>query len=188
VARLEIPKLIDRALGDIHPGGNPHIHTDPRNIAKVAEVLAERLAQLDPSHADAYKARAASFRQRWQAAIARWETEAASLRNTPVVVYHKEWTYLEAWLDLKEVGSLEPKPGIPPTPGHLADLVGLMRRAPAKLIIYSAYNDPRAAGFLSARTNIPAVMLPYTVGGSEQAKDLFSLFDDTIARLKAGVK
>ena len=188
VAKIEIPKVVDRSLGDIHPAGNPHIHTDPRNIARVAEVLAQRLAQLDPADADAFKSRAESFKARWQSAIQRWESDGARLKGVPVVVYHKDFSYFIRWMGMLEAGSLEPKPGIPPTPAHLADLVEQMKRAPAKVIVYSPYNDPRAAQFLSERTGIPAVMLPFTVGGTEKVKDLFGLFDDTIARLLAVVK
>jgi len=188
VARIEIPKVVDRSLGDIHPGGNPHIHTDPRNIARVAEVLAQRLAQLDPADADAYKSLAESFKARWQSAIQRWEREGARLKDVPVVVYHKDFSYFMRWMGMQEAGSLEPKPGIPPTPAHLAGLVEQMKRAPAKIIVYSPYNDPKAAQFLSERTGIPAVMMPFTVGGTEKAKDLFALLDDTIARLLAAVK
>ncbi len=188
VPRIEIPKVIDRALGDIHPGGNPHIHLDPRNIAKVADVLGERLAQIDPAGAAAYKAGLASFQSRWQAAIARWEIEGARLKGVPLVVYHKDFSYFIAWMGMREVGSLEPRPGIPPTPSHLADLVERMKRESAKVIVYEAYNSPKAAEFLSQRTGIPAVMLPYTIGGSDRAKDLFGLFDDTIARLAGALK
>ena len=173
VVKLEVPKVIDRALGDIHPGGNPHIHLDPRNIAKVAEVIAERLALLDHANADAYKTRAISFRERWQAAVQRWEQQGARLKGVPVVVYHKDMSYFINWIGMREVGSLEPKPGIPPTPVHLADLIERMKREPAKVIVYSPYNNPKAAEFLSQRAGIPAVMLPFTVGGSDKAKDLF---------------
>ena len=183
VSRLEIPKVLDRALGDIHPGGNPHIQTDPRNIAKVAEALIARLAQIDAPGAESYRSRGKAFLERWQAAIVRWEQQAAPLRGLPVVVHHKAWTYLEAWLGLREVATLEPQPGVPPSPSHLAELVEGMRREPAKFIVYSAYNDPKAAGFLSQRTGVPAVLLPFTVGGTESARDLFSLFDDTLSRL-----
>jgi len=188
VARLEIPKVIDRALGDIHPGGNPHVHTDPRNIARIAPVLMERMAQIDPANADGYRSRSKSFLERWQAAIARWEQQAAPLKGVPIVVYHKDFSYFINWSGMREAGSLEPKPGIPPTPSHLAELVDQMKRAPAKVIIYSPYNSPQAAEFLSGRTNIPAVMIPFTVGGTDKAKDLFGLFDDTIARLLGAVK
>jgi zinc/manganese transport system substrate-binding protein len=185
VSRLEIPKVLDRSLGDIHPAGNPHIHLDPHNIATVAQVLGDRLAQLDPTNASAYRTRTAAFLARWRDAIRRWEAEAAPLKGLTMVVYHKNMAYLNAWLGLREVGSLEPKPGIPPTTAHLADLVARMQAEPAKVIVYVAYNNPQAAEFLSERTKIPAVMLPFTVGGSDRAKDLFGLFDDTLARLLA---
>ena len=188
VAKLEVPKIVDRSQGDVHPGGNPHIHTDARNIARVAEALAARLAKVDAPGAQVYAARGKDFLERWRAAVARWEQQALPLRNTRVVVYHREYSYLINWLGLKEAGSLEPRPGLPPTPGHLAELLSLMQREPARLIVYSPYNDPRAASFLSERSKIPAVMLPFTVGGSDRAKDLFGLFDDTVARLLLGSK
>ncbi len=188
VPKLEIPKVVDRALGDVHPSGNPHVHLDPRNIARVAEALTERLVQLDPANADAYHARGNSFRERWRAALSRWEPQAARLKGVPVVVYHKDMSYFIGWAGMREAGSLEPKPGLPPTPAHLAELVERMKRDPAKVIVYSPYNSPRAAEFLSERTKIPAVMLPFTVGGTDKAKDLFGLFDDTIARLLEVVK
>jgi zinc/manganese transport system substrate-binding protein len=188
VVRLEVPKVIDRALGDIHPSGNPHVHLDPRNIAKVAEVLTERLAEIDHANAEFYRARAKSFRERWETALQRWESAKAPLKGVPIVVYHKDMSYFINWAGMREAGRLEPKPGIPPTPAHLADLVERMKRNPAKAIVYSPYNNPRAAEFLSEQAKIPVVPLPFTVGGSEKAKDLFGLFDDTLARLLAVVK
>jgi zinc/manganese transport system substrate-binding protein len=188
VAKLEIPKVVDRAMGDIHPGGNPHIHTDPRNIAKVAVVLEDRLAKLDPGNAATYHARTKDFLSRWQAAMARWEKEAAPLKGVPVVVHHKAFSYFINWTGMREVASLEPKPGIPPTPSHLAELLDQMKSQPAKLIIYSSYNSPQAAQFLSERSKIPMVMLPFTVGGTDKAKDLFGFFDDMIGRLLGALK
>ncbi len=183
VARLEIPRIIDRALGDIHPGGNPHIHLDPRNIAKVGQVLTERLIAIDQANAEEYRRRADSFRQRWDSSMQTWARLAVPLKGVPLVVYHRDFSYFINWAGMQEAGSLEPRPGIPPTPVHLAGLVEQMKRAPAKVIVYSPNKDPRAAQFLSERTGIPAVMMPFTVGGNEKAKDLFGLFDETIARL-----
>src|SRR6266852_2006031 len=188
VPKLEIPKVVDRALGDVHPSGNPHVHLDPRNIAKIADVLTGRLAELDRANADTYKARAESFRERWQAATQRWQQQAAPLKGVPVVVYHKDMSYFINWAGMREAGSLEPKPGLPPTPTHLAELVERMKRDPAKAVVYSPYNNPGAAQFLSERAKIPNVMLPFTVGGTDKAKDLFGLFDDTIERLLVTVK
>jgi zinc/manganese transport system substrate-binding protein len=188
VERLDVPQVVDRSQGDVHPGGNPHVHTDPRNIAKVGAALAVRLAALDPGHAAGYRSRAAEFDKRWQAAIARWQAQAAPLKGAPVVEHHKGFSYLVRWLGLREVGTLEPKPGIPPTTQHLVELVEQMKRAPARLILYSSYDDPRAAQFLAQKSGVPAVMLPFTVGGSDRAKDLYGYFDDVIARLLGAAK
>ncbi|HKA41617.1 MAG TPA: zinc ABC transporter substrate-binding protein [Burkholderiales bacterium] len=188
VMMLEVPQRLDRALGDIHPAGNPHIHLDPRNISRVAAALAERMAQLDPGEGAEYRARAKAFLERWQQATARWEKTGAPLKGMPIVVYHKNMSYLSNWLGMREVGALEPKPGLPPSSSHLSELLGNLARDPAKAIVRSAYNDPRAAEWLSERAKIPAVVLPFTVGGNEKAQDLFSLYDDTLARLLAAAK
>jgi zinc/manganese transport system substrate-binding protein len=185
VTMLEVPSSVDRSQGDVHPGGNPHLHLDPRNIAKAAAALSERMAQLDPSSADSYRARTKAFLERWQEAIARWEKEAAPLKGMPVVVYHKNMSYLLAWLGMREVGALEPKPGMPPTASHLSGLLTQLQRDPAKAIVLAAYNDPRGGDWLAEHAKIPVLILPFTVGGNDKAKDLFGLFDDSIARLLA---
>ena len=185
VVMLEVPSSVDRSQGDIHPGGNPHLHLDPRNIAKAAAALSERMAQLDPSAADSYRARTKAFLERWQQAITRWEKEAAPLKGMPIVVYHKNMSYLIAWLGMRDVGALEPKPGLPPTASHLSELLAQLQRDPAKAIVLAAYNDPRGGDWLSDHAKIPVLVLPFTVGGNEKAKDLFGLFDDSIARLLA---
>ena len=183
VRKLEVPDRLDRADGDVHAAGNPHIQTDPRNIALVAEPLARRLAELDPANAAVYQARNADFMLRWKAAIQRWEKEAAPLHGTPVVVQHKAFPYLQQWLGLVEVAVLEPKPGVEPTSSHLSAVLAGLQTRPAKMILRAAYNDGRGAEWLAERTKLPIVVLPFTVGGDEQAKDLFSLFDDTVQRL-----
>src|SRR5260370_2552565 len=126
VVKLEIPKAHDRALGDLHPGGNPHVHTDPRNIARIAQALEERMVQIDPANAETYRSRAKSFLERWQPALARWEQQAAPLKAMPRVVDRKGSSYFINWAGMREAGSLEPKPGLPPTPAHLAELVDRM--------------------------------------------------------------
>jgi zinc/manganese transport system substrate-binding protein len=183
VAKLEVPKVLDRAQGDIHPGGNPHIHLNPYNIQKVAVALAERMAQVDGREAAHYQARARDFLERWRQATARWEKDAAPLKGMAIVVHHKNLTYLNDWLGLREIGQLEPKPGLPPTASHLSDLLARLGKESAKAVVRAAYNDPQASEWLSARAKIPAVMLPFTVGGTDRAKDLFGLYDDTLARL-----
>ena len=183
VRKLELPTAVDRAHGDVHPYGNPHIHLDPRNIARVAKPLSERLAQLDPSSAAYYQSRYKDFESRWAKAIAEWEQRAAPLKGLRLVPYHKDSVYLIDWLGMVEVMNIEPKPGIPPSAGHLTDLLSKLQQQPADVIVYSAYQDPKAAEWLGERTKLPVVMLPYTVTGTPEAKDLYSLFDDSINRL-----
>jgi zinc/manganese transport system substrate-binding protein len=188
VQRLEIPSRVDRSMGDVHPGGNPHVHLDPRRVLKIAAVLSARMQQLDPDEARTYQARFKGFKRRLTKAIARWEAQAKPLKGVPVVVHHKNFTYLFDWLGIKAVGVLEPKPGIPPTATHLAQLVSQLQTQPAKMVIRAAYESDQASQFLSERLGIPAVMLPYTIGGTPAADDLFGLFDDTIDRLLHGLK
>lgn len=179
------PQRVDRAMGDVHAAGNPHIHLDPRNVAKVASALSERLAQIDSAEAAFYRARAKSFLERWRDATTRWESEAAPLRGAALVVYHRDLSYLMGWLGMREAGALEPKPGLPPTTAHLGELLARLEREPAKAVVRSAYSDPRPAQWIAERARIPVVLLPFTVGGTEAAKDLFGLYQDTIARLLA---
>ena len=188
VAMLEIPQRLDRAQGDVHAAGNPHIHLDPRNIAKVAAALAERMAQIDGPEAAYYRARSKAFLDRWQQAIPKWEKEAAPLKGMPIVAHHKNMSYLNDWLGMREIGELEPKPGLPPTTGYMSELLARLAKDPPKAVVRAAYQDPQAAEWLAQRAKIPAVMLPFTVGGSDKAKDLFGLFDDTVSRLLAVVR
>jgi len=184
----DIPTYLDRSEGDIHAAGNPHIQTDPHNIARVAKVLAQRLVELDSANAADYQNRYQNFKKRWQAAIRRWEKRATVLKGVPIVVHHKNWIYLEHWLGLKEIATLEPKPGIPPSSWHLARVLKQLKRQPAKMVIYTAYQDSRPARWLSQKAEIPAVVLPFTVGGTTEATNLFTLFDDTLKRLREAIK
>ncbi|WP_428423095.1 metal ABC transporter substrate-binding protein [Methylibium sp.] len=185
VRKLDVPGQLDRAQGDVHAAGNPHIQTDPRNIAQVAAALGARLQQVDPPHAGEYARRLADFSQRWQQAVARWTAQAAPLKGAAVVSQHKAFVYLYDWLGLKEVAVLEPKPGVEPTASHLQAVLATLKGAPARMVLYSAYQDPRPSEWLSKNAGIPVVKLPFTVGGTDGAKDLFGLFDDTLARLLA---
>ncbi len=188
VTRLEIPASVDRSQGDVHASGNPHIQTDPRNIAKVAKALSQRLAQVDPAHAADYAARSADFDRRWQQAIERWTAAAAPLKGLPVVSQHKAFVYLYDWLGLKEVAVLEPKPGVEPSAAYLQTVLTGLKAAPAKLVLYAAYQDPRPSQWLAEKAGLVAVKIPFTVGGDDAAKTLFELFDETLARLLAAAK
>ena len=186
VPLLGKPARLDRSEGDIHPQGDPHIQTDPRNIARVAEALATRFAQLDPPNAAHYQERLRKFSERWKADVARWERAAAPLRGVPVVVQHKGFSYLIAWLGMKEVAALEPKPGMEPTSSHLSEVLATLERRPAKMVLRAAYQGDRASQWLAQRAKLAPVTLPFTVGGTEGAKDLHGLFEDTIQRLLKG--
>ena len=188
VSLLGKPARLDRAEGDVHPAGDPHIQADPRNIARVAAPLSARMAQLDPANAAWYEARLRQFTERWTAAVARWERQAAPLRGVAIVVQHQGFTYLEAWLGLKQVAALEPKPGLEATTSHLANVLETLRRQPAKMVLRAAYQDGRASEWIAQRAKLKAVVLPFTVGGDDAARDLFALFDDTLQRLLKGAE
>jgi zinc/manganese transport system substrate-binding protein len=183
VEMLGKPQRLDRAEGDVHPAGDPHLQTDARNIGRVAKALAARLAQIDGAHAAGYAERARKFEERWSAAVARWEQKAAPLKGVPIVVQHKGFTYLENWLGLREVAALEPKPGMEPTTAHLSAVLATLQAQPARMVLRAAYQGDRPSQWLAQRASLKAVALPFTVGGTDGAKDLFSLYDDTIDRL-----
>lgn len=179
----EKPAKLDRAMGDVHAAGNPHLHLDPRNVAKVAVALSRRIAEIDPARRTDYEKRLQDFSTRWQQAVRRWEAQAAPLRGMPVIVQHRNFSYLIVWLGMREVAALEPKPGLPPGTAHLAEVLERHKRDPAKVVLRAAYDDPRPSEWLAARAAIRSVVLPYTVGGTPEAKDLFSLYEDTLSRL-----
>ena len=188
VPRLDVPTRLDRSDGDVHAAGNPHIQLDPRNILKVADAMTKRLSQIDAANFGFYQSRLVDFTNRWTGAMQKWDKQLAPIRGTAVVEHHKNMEYLVNWAGLKQVGTLEPKPGVEPSASHLNDLLTQLQKQPAKMVLRAAYQDGRASEWLAEHAKIPAVVLPFTVGGDDRAKDLFSLFDDTVARLVDAVK
>lgn len=185
VTMLEKPQVLDRALGDIHPEGNPHVHLDARNIAPLAQELSRRLSAVDPPNAHHYAQRTRVFLNSWQQNLARWAELTSELRGMPVIVHHKTWAYLAQWLGLKTVAALEPLPGMQPTPRHLETLLKISRRQMVKAIIRTPYDPPGASDWLSYKTKIPVLTLPYTVDRNAQTGGLKKLFSETIAQLRA---
>lgn len=183
VSRLDVPNKVDRSEGDVHAAGNPHIQQNPHNIALVAVALSKRLAELDPANAGYYQTRQKDFAARWDAAMQKWEKQAAPLKGVAVVEHHKNMEYLMNWLGLRQVGTLEPKPGVEPSAAHLSGLLSQLQQKPARMVLRAAYQDGRASQWLSEHAKIPAVVVPFTVGGDERSKDLFGLFDSTVQRL-----
>jgi zinc/manganese transport system substrate-binding protein len=188
VRLMDIPSAVDRSQGDVHPLGNPHIQLDPRYVAVVAKALTARLAAIDPANAAYYQVRGADFLARWKQAMARWTVEAAPLKGIKVVVIHSDQRYLCRWIGLDEVAAIEPKPGVPPSAGYLAELVSKLTADKPKMILRNVYNDPKAVEWLSQKIGVQVVLLPFSVGGTPEAKDLFGLFDDTLNRLLAANK
>ncbi len=188
VPRLDVMGKVDRSEGDVHGSGNPHIQQNPHNIAKAADAIAKRLVELDAPNAAYYQGRYKDFSARWQAAIPKWEQQAAPLKGVPVVEHHKNMAYLLQWLGLRSVAALEPKPGVEPSAAHLAHLRAQLAKEPAKMVLRSAYQDGRASQWLVENAKVKAVVLPFTVGGNDKASNLFALFDDTVARLLEGAK
>ena len=188
VTRLDVPNKVDRSDGDVHAAGNPHIQQNPHNIAQVGVALSKRLAEIDPANAAYYQARQTDFAARWNAAIVKWEKQAAPLKSVAVVEHHKNMAYLMNWLGLRQVGTLEPKPGVEPSAAHLSELLAQLQRQPAKMVIRAAYQDGRASQWLSEHAHIAAVVLPFTVGADDRSGDLFALFDTTVQRLLDGAK
>jgi zinc/manganese transport system substrate-binding protein len=184
VALTDKPQRVDRAMGDIHPEGNPHIQTDPRNILAVAKALGERLTQADPANTAAYQQSLADFTARWQTATAKWTADAAKLRGVPVVVYHDQWNYLNRWLGLKEVAALEVKPGVPPTPSHLQDVLAASKAAGVKIILLTPFDNDDAAQWLAEQTGAKVVRLPFTVDGMDKTDTLQSMFEQTLSLIE----
>ena len=184
VKRLDVAVNADRSQGDVHPQGNPHIQTNPHNIRLVAVAMTERMKQLDAENAKTYQQGLDDFSQRWTDAVTGWEKQALPLRGKKVIAHHKSWVYLENWLGLVEVATLEPVPGIPPTAGHLASLLDSFGdNNGADFIIRAPFQSEKPSKWLSERTGIPAVLLPLSVGGTDQSSDLFKWFDDILDRL-----
>lgn len=183
VALLDRPATPDRADGDVHAEGNPHIQLDPRRILSIADALSQRLQQLDPDHADHYRQRHTAFAAQWQANLARWQTQAAALRGVPVIVHHRSWVYLLDWLGMRQVGELEPKPGLPPTPAHLATLTDTARDQGVQRILYTHYNGSKAAEWLASHAGACAVLLPFTVDQNGEPGSLGALFDSLVNAL-----
>ena len=184
VEKLDVMEHVDRSMGHVHPEGNPHIHLNPNNISVVANVLAERLYLLDEANAQNYAQNLASFQNSWKALMVDWDANSKALKSQNVVVYHNAWAYLLKWLGLNSIASLEPKPGIPPTASHLEKVLQDIQGKSVSAILVAPYENEDAAQWLSQKSGIPVIHLPFTVGGTNEAGSLEGLFSETIRLLK----
>lgn len=184
VRKLEVPQVISRSQGDIHPQGNPHVHLDPRNIRRVAAALAEQLAEMDAKNAVAYNTRLADFQERWSDALATWDQRAMSLAGLEIASHHRSFSYLVNWLGLDIVATIESKPGIPPSGAQLASLLESLSDNPPVVVIRTPYENEKPSLWLSERLSLPAIQLPYTISGNAAVTDLFTLFEETLRILE----
>lgn len=165
VKLLEVPTAaVDRSQGDVHPGGNPHFLYDPRTALPVARGIAARLEQLDPKNAATYKANLQAFTTELEQARAGWEKRLAGLKGAPVIAYHKTTAYLSDWLGFKTIAFLEPKPGIPPNPAHVAKVLTLGRQQKARMLLQEEYYPDTTARLVASRIPAPLVVIP---GGTD---------------------
>jgi zinc/manganese transport system substrate-binding protein len=171
--------------GDVHSEGNPHLHLDPRRLLDAAVAVRDALAQAEPAKKADIHQRHAAWERDWRARIAQWERKAAPLRGMRVAAQHTTYGYLWRWLGIEQVADLEPKPGMPPTPGHLQRVLELTRPAPPRAVVVSSYQDARPAQWLAQQFGVPVLQLPATVLEEAPAADLPTLFDHLIDRLLA---
>ena len=176
VSLLGKPTLVDRSMGDIHMAGNPHIQFDPYRMAKVAKALTQRLMKIDPAHDKDYQQKGNRFLAHWQKSIQQWEKIAQPLNGKAIVIYHQSWVYLSQWLGLKQLATLEPKAGVPPTSRHLSKILGKVKDNPPDLIIYAGYQSHRAARWLAKKTGKKAIAIPFSVSEDETLTQWYNRF------------
>lgn len=175
---LEAPTTkIDRSMGDVHPGGNPHYMLDPRNGIAVAKGIAAKLKDLDPENASFYDERLRDFVGRLNMKIKEWDGKLAPYNGIEIVTYHKSWVYFSDWAGFEEVGYVEPKPGIPPSPSHVANLIRKIQETGVKLVIAESFYPQKTPALVAEKAGAHFLVLPSSVGGNENVNTYFDLFD-----------
>jgi len=180
--------VVTRAMGDVHPYGNPHYWLDPNNGRVIARAIAAKLGALDPAGAADYAKNLADFEATLTAAEARWKARIAPFKGTKIVTYHSSWPNFAKAFSLDVVGFLEPKPGIPPTPQHKLEIINLMREQKVPLILMEVYFDRKDPDFVASKTGARVVMIPPSVGGEPAAKDYLSLFDVDVEKIVSALE
>ena len=186
VDKLEIPQVLDRRHGDVHAEGNPHVHTSPVNILIIAEQLSERLAAIDSENAAHYRTAFSAFDDDWREAMKRWQTRLSVLDGARVVTHHRYWSYLNEWLGIELVATLEPVPGVSPSSSYLAGLINTVERDVPAFIMQVDYVNERPAEWLSERTGLPVVQLPASTD-FQGGESLIQWFDALADRLEAAM-
>lgn len=183
VKLIQVPEKVSRAHGDVHPSGNPHYSLDPQNIPVLARAIARRLGQLDPDGKEHYHANQEKFITRWNTRMEEWKNRMAPLRGKKVVEYHMLYDYFLQRYGLEAAGTLEPKPGIPPSGSHIRELIKRCEQGDIFIILQDVYHPDRPSRMVSEKTGVPWIVLPHDVGAVEQADDIFLLFDEITGRI-----
>ncbi len=186
---LDVPTgPVDRSMGDLHPQGNPHFLNDPRRGLQVAAAIAARLAELDPGGAAAYQANLASFRKRVEEQIAGWDRQLAPLRGRKIFAQHRTLSYFLDWSGLVEAGEIEPRPGVPPPPSHLAELVLTARREDVKEVVVESYYETKSAELVAGHSGAKVVVVPGDVGADRGADTYAHYVGEVVARIAEGLQ
>jgi len=183
VRMMEIPTSFDRSKGDVHSLGNPHFMIDPVNVRVVAREIADHFAQIDPKSAATYRSNLARFNSRLDAKAAEWQKTLAPYRGAKVVTYHKDFVYFASRFGLDIVEELEPKPGIAPSPAHLAAVIGKMKSTNAHLILVQPYQNRRTAETVARQTGAVVVDVPQQPGARSNTTTYFDMMDNLVNTL-----
>ena len=178
---------VDRSQGDVHPLGNPHYWLDPENGRRIAKLFRDTFSQLDAKNASTYAANADAFTQRLDAAEQSWKADLAKIKGQPVVAWHTSWRYFAEYTGMNIVGFMEPKPGVPPSPSHLAGLIQTMKQTGAKVIVMEPFYDRKTADFVASKTGAKVLVLPPSVGGTKGLDDYIRLMTNDIHQLAASL-
>lgn len=185
--RLEVPDRVDPSMGDVHKFGNPHYWLDPENGRLVARSIAGALSKIDAAGAAGYRSRLAAFEARLDARLESWRKAAAGLSGLPILTYHNSWPYFCRAFGIVVSGWLEPKPGVKPSPSHVAKLVGQVKSEGIALIAYEPYFESRTPQLIGRQTGVPVVVLAPSVGGVPEVTDYLGLFDYNLKILGTAV-
>jgi ABC-type Zn uptake system ZnuABC Zn-binding protein ZnuA len=188
IRKLEVPAKVDASLGDVHRFGNPHYWLDPRNVRPITSEIIAALAKVSPGDEEFYTQNAEEYLRMLDAKIKEWEAIMKPFAGDRIVTFHKSWSYFAEWLGLVVADYVEPKPGIPPTPGHTAELIQLVRTGDIRAIVVEPFYDLSAPEQIARATSARVIVLPTSIGGVEQAKDYVSLMDYNVRTLAAALQ
>jgi ABC-type Zn uptake system ZnuABC Zn-binding protein ZnuA len=183
IEKLEIPERVDRSQGDVHRYGNPHYWLDPRNVRLIVATIVTAFSGLSPKDQEYFSSNARAYLERLEGRIVGWEATMKPFAGSKIVTFHKSWSYFTRWLNLVVADQVEPKPGIPPAPGHTAGLIRLVREGGMKVIVVEPFYDTSAPDHIAGKTGARVIRLSTSVGGVPEARDYISLMEYNITTL-----